>query len=79
MLHYRDRRRSSGHGRMGSPPPTSLPTRGPVPFEAEAFAPANSAANPLLTNTVWIVRRTPNPGIALAHVLTDNGAHSRFG
>ena len=57
-------------------------TRRPVPFDAEAFAPANSAANLLLTDTVWIVRRTPHPGIALAHelvhVLTDNGEHSRL-
>lgn len=55
-------------------------TRRPVPFDAEAFAPANSAGNPSLADTVWIVRKTPNPGIALAHelvhVLTDNGEHS---
>lgn len=55
-------------------------TRRPVPFDAEAFAPANSADNPLLADTVWIVRRTPFPEIALAHelvhVLTDDGAHS---
>jgi hypothetical protein len=55
-------------------------TRRPVPFDAEAFAPANSAATPLLTNTVWIRRATPYPGVALAHelvhVLTDSGAHS---
>ena len=55
-------------------------TRRPVPFDAEAFAPANSAGHPLLADTVWIVRKTPNPGIALAHelvhVLTDDGEHS---
>lgn len=57
-------------------------TRRPVPFDAEAFAPANSADNPLLADTVWIVRGTPFPEIALAHelvhVLTDDGAHSRL-
>lgn len=55
-------------------------TRRAVPFDAEAFAPANSAATPLLTDTVWIIRGTRNPGIALAHelvhVLADNGEHS---
>lgn len=55
-------------------------TRRPVAFDAEAFAPANSAGNPLLADTVWIVRSTPNPGIALAHelvhVLTNDGEHS---
>jgi len=55
-------------------------TRRPVPFDAEAFAPANSAGNPSLADTVWIVRGTPHPGIALAHelvhVLTDGGEHS---
>lgn len=55
-------------------------TRRPVPFDAEAFAPANSAAHPSLVDTVWIVRSTPHPGIALAHelahVLTDSGEHS---
>lgn len=55
-------------------------TRRPDPFDAEAFAPANSAGNPSLVDTVWIIRRTPDPGIALAHelihVLTDNGEHS---
>ncbi|HEX5477344.1 MAG TPA: S8 family serine peptidase [Burkholderiales bacterium] len=55
-------------------------TRRPVPFDAEAFAPANSAATPLLTNTVWIRRATPYPGVALAHelvhVLADSGQHS---
>jgi hypothetical protein len=56
--------------------------RRPVPFDAEAFAPANSARNPLLTDTVWIVRKTPHPGIALAHelvhVLTNDGRHSEL-
>lgn len=55
-------------------------TRRPEPFDAEAFAPANSAANPSLADTVWIIRSTPSPGIALAHelvhVLTDSGEHS---
>ncbi|HUF82684.1 MAG TPA: hypothetical protein VMN03_16225, partial [Burkholderiales bacterium] len=55
-------------------------TRRPVPFDAEAFAPANSARYPSLADTVWIVRGTPHPGIALAHelvhVLTDDGGHS---
>jgi subtilisin family serine protease len=55
-------------------------TRRPVPFDAEAFAPANSAGHPSLADTVWIVRKTPNPGIALAHelahVLTGSGEHS---
>ena len=55
-------------------------TRRPVPFDAEAFAPANSAGYPSLADTVWIVRGTPHPGIALAHelvhVLTDDGRHS---
>ncbi|HLS86282.1 MAG TPA: S8 family serine peptidase [Burkholderiales bacterium] len=55
-------------------------TRRAVPFDAEAFAPANAAATPSLADTVWIVRRTPNPGIALAHelvhVLTDSGEHA---
>jgi hypothetical protein len=55
-------------------------TRRPVAFDAEAFAPANAAAHPLLTDTVWIVRGTRSPGIALAHelvhVLTDSGEHS---
>lgn len=54
-------------------------TRRPVPFDAEAFAPANSAAHPLLADTVWITRGTPHPGLALAHelvhVLTDSGGH----
>lgn len=55
-------------------------TRRPEPFDAEAFAPANSAATPLLTDTVWIRRGTPYPDIALAHelihVLTNSGTHS---
>lgn len=55
-------------------------TRRPIRFDAEAFAPANSAAHPSLVDTVWIVRGTPHPGIALAHelvhVLTDSGEHS---
>lgn len=55
-------------------------TRRPVPFDAEAFAPANSAGYPSLADTVWIVWGTPHPGIALAHelvhVLTDDGKHS---
>jgi len=55
-------------------------TRRPVPYDAEAFAPANSARYPSLADTVWIVRGTPYPGIALAHelvhVLTDDGGHS---
>lgn len=55
-------------------------TRRPVPFDAEAFAPANSAATPSLADTVWIIRSTPSPGIALAHelvhVLTDSGEHT---
>lgn len=55
-------------------------TRRPVPFDAEAFAPANSAESPTLSDTVWIVRKTPHPGIALAHelvhVLTNDGEHS---
>ncbi len=54
-------------------------TRRPVPFDAEAFAPANSAAHPLLADTVWITRGTPHPGLALAHelvhVLTNSGGH----
>jgi len=56
-------------------------TRRPIPFDAEAFAPANSAAHPLLADTVWIMRGMRNPGVALAHelvhVLTDSGEHSR--
>ena len=55
-------------------------TRRPVPFDAEAFAPANSAAHPLLADTVWIIRGTPHPALALAHelvhVLTDSGEHA---
>jgi hypothetical protein len=55
-------------------------TRRPVPYDAEAFAPANSAGYPSLADTVWVVRSTPHPGIALAHelvhVLTDDGGHS---
>jgi hypothetical protein len=55
-------------------------TRRPVPFDAEAFAPANSAATPLLIDSVWIRRGTPYPGVALAHelihVLANSGAHS---
>ena len=53
-------------------------TRRPVPFD-EAFAPANSAAQPLLSDTVWIMRAT-HPALALAHelvhVLTDSGEHA---
>jgi hypothetical protein len=55
-------------------------TRRPVPFDAEAFAPANAASHPSLVDTVWLVRSTPHPGIALAHelvhVLSDSGEHS---
>ncbi|MGQ0651439.1 MAG: S8 family serine peptidase [Betaproteobacteria bacterium] len=55
-------------------------TRRPDPFDAEAFAPANSADHPLLADTVWITRGTRSPGIALAHelvhVLTNAGEHS---
>ena len=55
-------------------------TRRPVPFDAEAFAPANSAAHPQLADTVWIMRGMRHPGIALAHelvhVLTNSGEHS---
>lgn len=54
-------------------------TRRPVPFDAEAFAPANSAGHPLLADTVWIMRGMRHPEIALAHelvhVLTDSGEH----
>jgi hypothetical protein len=56
-------------------------TRRPVPFEAEAFAPANSAAHPQLADTVWIMRGMRHPEVALAHelvhVLTNSGEHSR--
>jgi hypothetical protein len=55
-------------------------TRRPVPFDAEAFAPANSAAHPPLVDTVWIMRGMRHPEVALAHelvhVLTDSGEHS---
>jgi subtilisin family serine protease len=55
-------------------------TRRPVAFDAEAFAPANSAKYPLLADTVWITRPARDPGIALAHelvhVLTNSGEHS---
>jgi hypothetical protein len=70
------------HARAHAKPAAYLvaDTRRPVAFDAEAFAPANSAGNPSLVNTVWIIRSTPHPGIALAHelvhVLTDNGEHS---
>ncbi len=57
-------------------------TRRPDPFDAEAFAPANSAATPSLVDTIWIVRGTPYPGIALAHelvhLLTNEGEHSEL-
>lgn len=55
-------------------------TRRPEPFDAETFAPANSAGHPLLVDTVWITRGTPHPGHALAHelvhLLTNSGTHS---
>jgi hypothetical protein len=55
-------------------------TRRAVPFDAEAFAPANSAAHPQLVDTVWIVRGIRHPEVALAHellhVLTGSGEHS---
>ncbi|HEX6266895.1 MAG TPA: S8 family serine peptidase, partial [Burkholderiales bacterium] len=55
-------------------------TRRPVPFEAEAFAPANSGAHPQLADTVWIMRGMRHPEVALAHelvhVLTNSGEHS---
>jgi hypothetical protein len=55
-------------------------SRRPVAFDAEAFAPANSGAQPQLTDTVWIMRGIRNPEVALAHelvhVLTDSGEHS---
>ena len=55
-------------------------TRRAEPFDAETFAPANSAAHPLLIDTVWITRGTPHPGHALAHelvhLLTNSGTHS---
>ena len=55
-------------------------TRRPVPFDAEAFAPANSARYPRLADTVWIMRAMRHPEVALAHelvhVLTDSGEHS---
>ena len=55
-------------------------TRRPVPFDAEAFAPANSGRYPQLADTVWIMRAMRHPEVALAHelvhVLTDSGEHS---
>jgi hypothetical protein len=55
-------------------------TRRPEPFDAEAFAPANSAAHPQLVDTVWIMQGMRHPEVALAHelvhVLTNSGAHS---
>jgi hypothetical protein len=51
-----------------------------VPFDAEAFAPANSGAHPQLADTVWIMRGMRHPEVALAHelvhVLTNGGEHS---
>ncbi len=50
------------------------------PFDAEAFAPANSAAHPQLADTVWIMRGMRHPEVALAHelvhVLTNTGEHA---
>ena len=47
---------------------------------AEALIAALAGAHPSLVDTVWIVRSTPHPGIALAHelvhVLSDRGEHS---
>jgi subtilisin family serine protease len=55
-------------------------TRRPVPFDAEAFAPANSGVHPQLADTVWIMRGMRHPEVALAHelvhVLTNSGEHS---
>jgi hypothetical protein len=55
-------------------------TRRPVAFDAEAFAPANSAAYPQLADTVWLMRGMRHPEVALAHelvhVLTNSGEHS---
>ena len=55
-------------------------TRRPVAFDAEAFAPANSAGHPALADTVWIMRGMRHPEVALAHelvhVLTNSGEHS---
>ena len=55
-------------------------TRRPEPFDAEAFAPANSAARPRLVDTLWIMQGMRHPEVALAHelvhVLTNSGTHS---
>ena len=55
-------------------------TRRAEPFDAEAFAPANSGAHPQLADTVWIMRGMRHPEVALAHelahVLTNSGEHS---
>jgi hypothetical protein len=50
-------------------------------FEAVTFGTANSKSNPALRFTVWITAATREPHIALAHelahVLLDDGSHTR--
>jgi len=54
-------------------------TRMLIPFGGEAYGLGNTRKRPWLSNSVWLMLETEDPGIALAHelyhVISNNGEH----